>query len=230
MKTRRDESLRERGDLSDLFASSLVLIRGDKRSEFQRYTLRNALQLFVENRLAAVVAGSPGNVRAEDVCKLLSLPVENVLPRYAHHNLRTEYEAVYMGELFGLPSRAWKDNSKTKTARVCRELFGEWGLPFDLDPNSVGWVPPYAEDPAVVHAWDMRLHETVSKETCDQEGGCETVGEFILRFAGWAPQSMRRFNFWGFEKLGLRSAMFVPASWTPPARDPKGCAGYGWTH
>ena len=48
VETRQDRqaSLRERGDLSDLFATALVLIRGNKRSELQRQNLRMALQLF----------------------------------------------------------------------------------------------------------------------------------------------------------------------------------------
>lgn len=228
VETRQDKqaSLRERGDLSDLFASSLVLIRGNKRSELQRQNLRKALQLFQENRLAAVIAGSTGEL-PKDILTLLSQPIESTLPRNAVSALRG-WGARYIGEILRLPRDAWRNKAHTQYGQAIRTLLIEWGIPFDLDLNAVGWVPPYAEDPAVVAVWNMRKHDLVPLRPCNETEGCESVGEFIRSLANRNHRVANHPSYRPYvEQLlerGLRLTMWVPGSWSPPARDICACA------
>ena len=228
VETRQDRqaSLRERGDLSDLFATALVLIRGNKRSELQRQNLRMALQLFQENRLATVIAGST-DALPKDILTLLSQPVERALPRNAVNALQG-WGAQYIGEILRLPRDAWRNKAHTQYGQAIRTLLVEWGIPFDLDLNAVGWVPPYAEDPAVVAVWNMRKHDLVPLRPCNETEGCESVGEFIRSMASRNPRAFNHPSYRPYvEQLwerGLRLTMWVPGSWSPPARDICACA------
>ncbi len=218
--TRHTRLREECGDIAELSGLAVGLVRQGKRSELQRKMLRRALQLFKENRLAAVLAGFTGEL-PQDILPLLSRPIVDVLPGYAMRHLR-EYHFCYVGEIL-LHPRPW--SGKIKAARACRDLLSEWGIPFDLDLNSVGWVPPYAEDPKVVTVWNMRLQELAPGRALNATEEDASVGEFVRELSGVSPigwrHPSRRCFVDKFQELGLRPTMFVPASWNPPARDPQ---------
>ena len=232
VETRQNKqaSLQERGDLSDLFASALVLIRGNKRSELQRQNLRNALQLFQENRLATVLAGSTTSELPKDILALLSQPIKSALPRITIGPDLGEYGVRYVGELLPLHRRAWKLKADTKYGSVIRMLLVDWGIPFDLDLNAIRWIPPYAEDPVILSMWNMRKHELRPERTCNQAEGCESVGEFIRTLAGLHVRAWRHPSRYHYiekiKELGLRPTMWIPSSWTPPVRTPDACAAH----
>ena len=230
--TRHKSSLEQRGDLSDLFASALTHIRGNKRNDRQIGNLRQALQLFHENRLAHVIPGSTDGL-PKDLHLILSRPLGEVLPRFAA-NYFESYGVEFVGELFVLPN-IWRTD-RSKSAGAGRELLAEFGIPFDLDLNYVGWVPPYLGNEEVTAAWCRRSHDLGKYgpgfrpcSDCSESGGCSTVGE-LLRYDPW-DFSRNSFRHGGriskFDELGLRAGMFVPDAWLAPERDPVGCANFG---
>ncbi len=132
----KHESLQERGDLADLFASALVLIRGNKRSESQRKNLRHALQLFHENRLGTVMNAAEAKLflessspapfviewEGEQIALLfknrldqLGLSTRESIAACSEWQLKREFKKVN-------PSGWWKDFNTLML------IAGKWGL------------------------------------------------------------------------------------------------------
>ena len=235
VKTGHEDSVKERGELGDLHASAMILIRGNKRSESQRAALRKALQLFLENRLGMVLPGNvdktPGNLHM-----LLSLPLSEIMERKCATWCKN-FGVKYLGELYLLPDTHVWHTSKRREAEGVRLALGAIGMPPTLDIVASGWIPPYANDPKVQEAWQMRLHmlgnfnhfmlrRDPERRVCNAHDGCLTVGEYLRN----PPHTLRRWRLSvvlnELDKHGLHLRMYVPPTWTPVVRDPEGCMTY----
>lgn len=233
VKTGHAESLQERGDLTDLFATAMVLIRGNKRGPSQRAALRKALQFFQENRLAGVISGNIDDA-PENLLQLLSLQLRDILPRPAASHYASWFGVKYVGEMFRLPATAWRESKRMHAVSV-RHVFGELSLPFTLDVEKMGWIPPYMSDPEVLAALSERGHVhgnfrrnfgypyRTRDNVCTCSKGCVTVGEFLR---SENSKHHRRFNDLkaSFKDKGLHLGMYIPEEWRAPAVDPVGCA------
>ena len=214
----KDQSLRERGDIADLFASALVLIRGDKRNETQRSHLRRALQLFQENRLGGVISSNE-MLSPERIQQLLSLELVNLLSaRDAAHF--TRQDLLYVGELYLLHYSKWRETRvrKGRSVQACQQMLRELGLPLTMNLDDSGWIPPYANDPKVLELWARPRHTVLDRRRCDD--GCASVGEWLRRLRSNARR-------WGMDlPHQVRAYMYVPPTWTPPPRNPEACRNY----
>lgn len=210
------------GALTLLFTNVVELIRGGKRSASQIHALRQALQLFKENRLATVLAAIQ-NPDAEHIRPFCSIEVSTL--KLSHTTLRwlREAQIVYVGEL--LHRRDWtKSRDDLKAHREIRELLVEWGLPLkEVNMNDVGWIPPYMGDPDVLAGLNLWVHELPNsprKRVYMRDGcsDCLSLGE-IIRTGGRRLRWVFGYSN-GINVPHLRVNMFIPDSWTPNGEHP----------
>lgn len=239
MSAKTRQSLRQEcGDIAELSGAAIGYISAGKRSPLQRMALKRALQLFKENRLGVVLAGSAGTELPENLQEILSLPVKTAFRAHVSDWLEEHY-VQYVGELFLLPDDVWRTDKKTVRARECREMLAAWGIPPNLDLNQVRWVAPYHKDENVLAAWARRFHELNAlrhfqhgpRETCAHT--CGSLGEFIKENADkyWKADYRSPHGFKGMRSgllhFGVRPVMFVPDSWVPPPHDQNACQRFG---
>jgi hypothetical protein len=223
--------LLERGKLSDLFATSLVLIRGNKRTPGQREALQRALQLFVDDRLVqALEAPIKGTSSPPpNLLEILSMRLEDCFPRFVAQQLAKDWEREYVGELFLCPERFLKDT--LKSSDKARRQLTDMGVPLSLDLDVVGWLPPYYNDPETVRRWNLRLHEVIYRHPndprgpihCEYPGGCITIGEKMRRCKGRTDSTL----LWHqLKRVGLKAYFYVPPVWEPVPKDEESCWRY----
>jgi hypothetical protein len=197
----------------------MTLMRGNKRTVEACHRLGVAIQAFNDNTLTGVIVGKAET--PEHVLMLLSMPLASIMPK----DVMRRINAVYVGELFA-PYVYW---GGARTAERIADHLRQLGIPLKLDLDEIGWIPPYMDDANVQAALSLRWHDVDTVETCvgAEHDGCISVGEVFWRCAErWKRMRGRPKADYGPEmKKGtvLRSTMFVPRSWTPPARDPEGC-------
>lgn len=112
--------------------------------------LGEAIDLALDNRLLYVV-GHPGRhwKRGQELLDFCSVKLQDTELSYAARHHCEMRGVLYVGELLRV---TWDRKSPVRSELEAWLM--SYGMPRPFDVIAAGWRPPYADDPAVLQAWD----------------------------------------------------------------------------
>lgn len=212
-------------DLADLHAQAILLIKKGARTATMIDMLRQALQLFKENRLLATIAGGVQLVRDQKLLfqvlssSLFDLPLEKSVRRFL---LRIGVELVgelYYAELDPRPHAV-------TTKKLHGILTGTLNLPTKLDPLALGWQPPYWSDNTFYRALNQPIGVLVrAQDEYDlwrfHKRGLHYVGQLLHSGEHLSAAWLRQRRWKIRQDRGIRVGMIRPPGWKRPAEVPQ---------
>ncbi len=215
-------------DLTMLFTTAVDLINKGKRSETMVTLLLQALQLFKQGRLAAVLPVELGQeILPDNFQALLSLPVKDQPIARRTQTYLTEHGVWYVGELYKLCDR--KTHKKLKAIEDVKKLLRHLGLPESLDPIHAGWQPPYWNDPQVLAVLNVAIADKDERDgSFWHRFNVHYLGDIITKRGRglWhLNKKQQLLSRWAGDTK-LHGAMYPPPNWQAPSDLPQALLDY----
>jgi hypothetical protein len=178
--------------------------------------------LFKENRLGAAMSRVTDPGTTDSILALCSVEITSLhLTDSTRAWLRNRVQASYVGELLNCSWTEKRDEIRAEAE--IRTLLLELGLPIRrIDLDTLGWVPPYMNDPDVLRDLSAWTHErmkpgvghqgTLSRKGCPD---CFALGQVIRNHVTGAYLPPAHVTWNDLNTGKLRRGMFIPANWTP---------------